>query len=120
MTRGEIRPDINLGLVNDTLGGLVYWPMIVTDGRAERTYIDRLAAFIGSSHSGGLSGNDTDDGRRPDHKARCLSAAFSMRRQTRRHDKRAVGTDNTIPCLTGGKTRQMSKPVRQKKADDQK
>jgi len=49
MTRGEIRPDINLGLVNDTLGGLVYWPMIVTDGRADRTYIDRLAAFIGAA-----------------------------------------------------------------------
>jgi AcrR family transcriptional regulator len=44
--RGEIRPDIDLDLVNDALGGLVYWRMIVTDGRADRAYMDRLAAFI--------------------------------------------------------------------------
>lgn len=49
ITREEIGPDVNLELVNDALGGLVYWRMIVTDGRTDRAYIERLAAFIGAA-----------------------------------------------------------------------
>jgi len=49
IARGEIRSNIDLELVNDALGILVYWRMIVTDGRADRAYIDRLAAFIGAA-----------------------------------------------------------------------
>jgi AcrR family transcriptional regulator len=44
--RGEIRADIDVEMVNDAIGGILYWRMIVTGGRADNEYLDDLARFI--------------------------------------------------------------------------
>lgn len=44
--RGEISPETDVELVNDALGGMLYWRMIVTGGHIDSKYLDDLACFI--------------------------------------------------------------------------
>ncbi|RYX85693.1 TetR/AcrR family transcriptional regulator [bacterium] len=44
--RGEIAADSNIELLNDAIGSMVYWRLIITNGRADNQYIDELAHFI--------------------------------------------------------------------------
>lgn len=44
--RGELPGDSDAELFADAAGGLIYWRMIVTDGRVDPSYLDELASFI--------------------------------------------------------------------------
>ena len=44
--RGEIASEVDVELINDALGGLIYWRMIVTARRADARYMDRLASAV--------------------------------------------------------------------------
>lgn len=44
--RGELSPEVDVELLNDALGGMIYWRVIVTGGVADRSYLEGLCAFI--------------------------------------------------------------------------
>ena len=44
--RGELSADINVALLLDALGGLIYWRMIVTGRRSDNRYLDELTRAI--------------------------------------------------------------------------
>jgi AcrR family transcriptional regulator len=44
--RGELKPDVDAELLNDALGGMIYWRVVVTGGVADRRYLDDLCAFV--------------------------------------------------------------------------
>lgn len=44
--RGEVSADIDIEMVIDAMGSMIYWRMIVTGGRASRQYLDQLTNFI--------------------------------------------------------------------------
>lgn len=46
IARGELDERVDPDLVNDMLGGVIYWRMIVTGGKADSHYLDRLARFV--------------------------------------------------------------------------
>jgi AcrR family transcriptional regulator len=50
--RGEISSKVDIEMVNDALGGMLYWRMIVTNGKVTRQYLDKLTQFIaGALHT---------------------------------------------------------------------
>jgi AcrR family transcriptional regulator len=44
--RGDVPADIDFELANDVIGSMIYWRLIVTGGRADSQYLDKLAHFI--------------------------------------------------------------------------
>lgn len=46
VARGELPADVNVDLFNDTIGGLLYWRVIITREKANRAYLDTLMRFI--------------------------------------------------------------------------
>ncbi|PRQ10196.1 TetR/AcrR family transcriptional regulator [Enhygromyxa salina] len=46
IARGELDERVDPELVNDILGGVIYWRMIVTGGQADSRYLDRLTRFV--------------------------------------------------------------------------
>lgn len=46
VSRGELRPSIDVELANDTLAALIYWRIIVTGGSMDREYIARLTRAV--------------------------------------------------------------------------
>ncbi|MBE7158575.1 MAG: TetR/AcrR family transcriptional regulator C-terminal ligand-binding domain-containing protein, partial [Rhodospirillales bacterium] len=52
VARGELRPDVDVELANDALAALIYWRMIVTGGRTDRTYVSRLSQTIAAALRG--------------------------------------------------------------------
>jgi AcrR family transcriptional regulator len=47
--RGELSPGTDPDMLNDALGGLIYWRMIITGGKADDAYLDRLTRFIAAA-----------------------------------------------------------------------
>jgi AcrR family transcriptional regulator len=60
--RGEISATTNTEIVNDAIGGMLYWRMIVTHGRVDRQYLDELTHFIVGSVRTNSSGADRPQG----------------------------------------------------------
>lgn len=46
VARGEVPPGVDLGIFNDAAGGLLYWRIIVTREKTDRSYVESLASFI--------------------------------------------------------------------------
>lgn len=46
VARGELSPTVDTELLNDAIGALIYWRLVVTRGRADNAYLDRLTALI--------------------------------------------------------------------------
>jgi AcrR family transcriptional regulator len=46
ITRGEIAASTDVELVNDALGGMIYWRMIITSGKVDPEYLERLTDFV--------------------------------------------------------------------------
>ena len=44
--RCEIEAETDIELVNDALGALIYWRLVVTGARVDDAYLDRLAEFL--------------------------------------------------------------------------
>jgi len=40
--RGELAPTLDLDLATDLLGGMLYWRIVITRGRADEAYMERL------------------------------------------------------------------------------
>ncbi|MDB5613169.1 MAG: TetR/AcrR family transcriptional regulator [Devosia sp.] len=46
IARGDLPATVDTKLFNDAVGGLLYWRLIITRERADRSYIDGLVTFI--------------------------------------------------------------------------
>jgi len=46
IARRELAPTVDTELLNDAIGALIYWRLVVTRGRADNAYLDRLTELI--------------------------------------------------------------------------